>query len=71
MRGKKKEKERERKKKKKQSSTAGLEPATFHSAANRLEGRFPHMYIINIFAENYIIASIIPRLLLAGYDPER
>ena len=29
----KKEKEREKKKK---SSTAGLEPATFHSAANRL-----------------------------------
>ena len=29
-------KEKERKRKKKQSSTAGLEPATFHSAANRL-----------------------------------
>ena len=35
--------------KKNQSSTAGLEPATFHSAANRLEGRFARMYYTCIY----------------------
>ena len=50
-RGKKKEKERE---KKKQSSTAGIEAATFHSVANRLwlprlEGRFARTYYTCIY----------------------
>ena len=48
----KKEKERERKKNK--SSTAGIEPATFHSVANRLwlsrlEGRFARTYYTCIY----------------------
>ena len=52
------EKEREKKRKeereKKQSSTAGIEPATFHSVANRLwlpclDGRFAPTYYTCIY----------------------
>ena len=50
----KKKKRRERKKP--QSSTAGIEPTTFHSVANRLwlprlEGRFEHTYYTCIYCK--------------------
>ena len=68
-RGKKKEKEREREKI--QSSTAGLEPATFHSDANCLwlppGSRIVtiHVYIANFDFDDLTVAVLAPPITRA------